>query len=114
MNISRSGYSIPPGADHIVYGPMNITCLTMVDLKFSDLSGTAGSSNKLRHVIEYSAGGVWSLYSERISTGSTSMDRSFFPDKTGQYRYKIFNTGPTEVSHWRMEGRMPLYSIPGT
>lgn len=114
MNISASGNNILPGSNRIVYGPMNITCLTMVDLRFSDLSGSAGSPNKLRHVIEYSAGSVWSPYSERISTGTSIVDRSFFPDKPGQYRYKIFNVGTTEVSNWRLEGRMPLYSILGT
>ena len=43
-----------------------------------------------------------------------AVNRSFVPSATGQYRYRIENVGTSQVRNWRMEGRMPLFTIPGT
>jgi len=52
------------------------------------------------------------LYSSR-SNGTKSINISFFPRSTGDYRYRIENVGRSAINNWYMDGRMPLFSIPG-
>ena len=83
------------------------------NFKFEDLSGNNPTS-VINHRIEKQEGGSWRLVSGRTSNGARSVSHSFFPSSTGKYRYRIENVGTSQVRNWRMEGRMPLFTIPGT
>ena len=108
MNITSSGASLSAGDSQNVY-ELSISCIGSVTFKFEDLSGNNPTS-KIAHIIERRSGWSWSLVSSTTST----VNRSFFPSATGQYRYRIKNVGTSQVRNWRMEGRMPLFTIPGT
>ncbi|HKM14466.1 MAG TPA: hypothetical protein VJY63_00885 [Marinospirillum sp.] len=112
MNITSSGASLSAGDSQNVY-EFSISCLGTVNFKFEDLSGNNPTS-VINHRIEKQEGGSWRLVSGRTSNGARSVSRSFFPSSTGKYRYRIENVGTSQVRNWRMEGRMPLFTIPGT
>ena len=112
MNITSSGASLSAGDSQNVY-EFSISCIGSVTFKFEDLSGNNPTSRNA-HIIERRSGSSWSLVSSTTSNGARTVNRSFVPSATGQYRYRIENVGTSQVRNWRMEGRMPLFTIPGT
>jgi hypothetical protein len=112
MNITSIGARLSAGDFQNVY-EFNISCIGSVTLKFEDLSGNNPTS-VINHHIEKQEGGSWKPVSGRRSNGARSVRHSFFPSSTGKYRYRIENVGTSQVRDWRMEGRMPLFTIPGT
>ena len=112
MNITSSVASLSAGDSQNVY-EFSISCIGSVTFKFEDLSGNNPTS-RIAHIIERRSGSSWSLVSSTTSNGARTVNRSFVPSATGQYRYRIENVGTSQVRNWRMEGRMPLFTIPGT
>ncbi|PQQ28561.1 hypothetical protein [Photorhabdus hindustanensis] len=113
MNVHNSGASLAVNGSSDVYGPFSISCLGVVSFTFQDLSGNNPTST-INHLIEKMVGGSWQVVSQTTSYGERSVTRSFFPTATGSYRYRIVNSGQSVVRNWRMEGRIPLFTIPGT
>jgi len=112
MSVSNSGSRVAAGSFDNVYGPFKISCLGAVSFKFKDLSGNNPNS-VIEHIIERSTKGVWVPVSKSTSRGARSLNRNFFPRVTGQYRYRIRNTGSSMIRNWSMEGHIPLKGIPG-
>lgn len=113
LNISSSGGALTSGQQTNVYGPFNVSCLGPQTFTFQDLSGNKPTT-VLTHYIEQNVRGSWKIVSSTVSNGASSVNRSFYPSEKGEYRYRIVNTGTTELRNWRMEGRITLFTIPGT
>jgi hypothetical protein len=112
MSVSSSGSRVAAGSFDNVYGPFKISCLGAVSFKFKDLSGNNPNS-VIEHIIEQRRQGLWVPVSKSTSRGARSLNRNFFPRTTGQYRYRIRNTGSSIIRNWSMEGHIPLKGIPG-
>ena len=91
MNITSSGASLSAGDSQNVY-EFSISCIGSVTFKFEDLSGNNPTS-RIAHIIERRSGSSWSLVSSTTSNGARTVNRSFVPSATGQYRYRIENVG---------------------